>query len=109
MSEIEIDQDDFLYKEEVMEAKEDLDEESRGIVEKYVRKLSCYSKQEMAEKPRLSTPEYYQLKKQILPKMFPDRDVGLRDLRRAIRVHFYKGQVPDEALYKDTGRGENQR
>ena len=108
MSEIEMDEDDFLYKKEVIEAKEDLDKESREIVEKYVRKLSCYSKQEIAEKPRLSTAEYYQLKKQILPKMFPDRDVGLRDLRRVIRVHFYKGQVPDKALYKDASRGVNQ-
>lgn len=109
MSEATLEQDNLLYKEEIVEAKEDLDEESREILEKYISKLASYSKQEMSEKPQLSSPEYYQLNKQILPEMFPDRDIGLKDLRTAIRVHFYKGQVPDEALYKDADRGEIQQ
>ena len=109
MSEATLDRDSLLYKEEIVKAKEDLDEESTEILEKYISKLASYSKGEMAEKSQLSTPEYYQLKKQILPEMFPDRDVGLKELRTAIRVHFYKGQVPDEALYKDADQGEIQQ
>jgi len=108
MTEANLNQESLLYKEEVVEAKEELDEESRKILEKFISKLASYSKQEISEKPRLSTPEYHQLKKQILPEMFTDRDVNLRDLRRAIRVHFYKGRIPDEALYKDPNGGENQ-
>ncbi|MCY4730497.1 hypothetical protein KY092_07990 [Natronomonas gomsonensis] len=109
MSEATLDRDSLLYKEEIVEAKEDLDEEGREILEKYISKLASYSEQEMAEKPRLTGPEYYKLKKQILPKMFSERDVDLKKLRTAIRVHFYKGQVPDEALYKDAERGEIQQ
>ncbi|WP_058825719.1 hypothetical protein [Haloferax sp. Q22] len=109
MSDVTLDQDNLLCKEEVVEAKEDLDEESTEVLEKYISKLASYSKQEMSGKPRLSTPEYYQLRKEVLPEMFPDRDVSLQDLRRAIRVHFHDGRVPDEALNKDAGRGENLR
>lgn len=109
VSEATLDRDSLLYKKEIVEAKEDLDEEGREILEKYISKLASYSKQEMAEKPRLTGPEYYKLRKQIIPEMFPDRDVDLKKLRAAIRVHFYKGQVPDEALYKDAERGEIQQ
>lgn len=109
MNDVSLGEEGLLYKEEVVEAKEELDKQDREILEKYLSKLASYSKPEMAKKPELTGPEHYKLRKEIIPEMFPDRDVGLKEVRTAIRIHFYKGQVPDEALYKDAGRGEIQQ
>lgn len=97
----EIDLDNFLYKKQVLEGKENLDEELADILDKYISSLASYSKEEMSEKPDITPEDYYKLKNKVIPEMFPDRSIGLRDLRRSIRVHFYKGNVPDKVLDKD--------
>lgn len=81
-----------ITREKVLEAKEQLDDEDREIFEKYLNELASYSKVEADEK-KLTVREKQKLKHDIVGQAFPEKEVDLMDIRRAIRREIHRDRI----------------
>jgi hypothetical protein len=78
-----------VTKEDILEAKEDLEDQEEDIVDQYLNHLASFSKKE-AEEKSLNETDLKKLRGKLLPKMFPDKEVTLIDIRKAVRPPYHK-------------------
>jgi len=77
-----------LTRDEVVDAKDQMDGEDQEAFLDYLNELASFSKEEAEQKEvSLATREKA---RNAIQKQFPDRDVDLMDVRRAIRKEFHK-------------------